>query len=397
MNTQFKLSPVALSLAVAIPAGLFACGLAHAQCTQVASNLRDPLGIAMSPQGNLFVSETGTTALPGRISIVDLNGNRRTLLDGLPSAINDVNETSGPVGLLMRDRNLYVAIGTGDVGIPGPRPGATLENPNGPSSPMFASILAIHMEAGVEAYTHGFTLTPANQQALADGHTVTLRRPSGSAQNLNQINLRLFADFPDFVPAPQPDVPDNIELSNPFGLVAVGETLYVTDGGRNHVWRVDRATGVFSPLIAFPAIPNPMFPGVGGPFIQAVPTGIASVDGHLLVNLFRGAPFATGTSTVEQIDPTTGSGSDLIAGLTTSINTIATGGPSDRGYLVLEHSSVGPFFAGPGRILHYDNLADPPSVVAECLSFPTSMVLDENNGTIYVSQRDGSIVSVPFE
>ena len=43
----------------------------------------------MTNQGNLLVSETGTTTLhSGRISIVDQNGNRRTLLEGLPSAIN---------------------------------------------------------------------------------------------------------------------------------------------------------------------------------------------------------------------------------------------------------------------------------------------------------------------
>jgi hypothetical protein len=61
-------------------------------------------------------------------SIVDLHGNRRTLLDGLPSGINDVNEPSRPAGVFMRGRSLYVVIGIGDSLLAGPVP-----NPN-PSS-----------------------------------------------------------------------------------------------------------------------------------------------------------------------------------------------------------------------------------------------------------------------
>jgi hypothetical protein len=67
----------------------------QAQCPpdELISGLQIPLGITQSNQGNLLVSETGTRVPnTGRISIVDLDGNRRTLLDGLPSGINDVND-----------------------------------------------------------------------------------------------------------------------------------------------------------------------------------------------------------------------------------------------------------------------------------------------------------------
>src|SRR5687767_5244180 len=113
---------------------------------ELTSGLQLPLGITISNQGNLLVSETGTrVANSGRISIVDLAGNRRTLVDGLPSGINDVGEPSGPAGLFLRGRTLYVVIGVGDVGIPqpGPPPGRLLPNPN-PSSPILSSVLAIH-------------------------------------------------------------------------------------------------------------------------------------------------------------------------------------------------------------------------------------------------------------
>jgi len=101
MNTdKLRLSTsISFSLALTVLTVLLATAQASAQCTQVISGLRGPLGTALSNQGNLLVSETGTSAQnSGRISILDASGNRRTLLDGLPSAINDVSEPSGPAG-----------------------------------------------------------------------------------------------------------------------------------------------------------------------------------------------------------------------------------------------------------------------------------------------------------
>src|SRR5215510_9846106 len=132
------------SLGLVILIVLFGNLEASAQCTEFISGLRLPLGTVLSNQGNLLVSETGTSSIDsGRISVVDPAGNRRTLLDGLPSAINDVGEPSGPTGLFMRGRTLYVAMGVGDVGRPGPIPGTTIPNPSPVSSPIFSSILAM--------------------------------------------------------------------------------------------------------------------------------------------------------------------------------------------------------------------------------------------------------------
>src|SRR5215813_8999039 len=104
MNRQMlRYSGSLFSLALIVVLVLLSTTPVSAQCTQITSGLRQPLGAALTNQGNLLVSETGTVAfLSGRISIVDAAGNRRTLLDGLPSAINDVNEASGPAGLFMR-------------------------------------------------------------------------------------------------------------------------------------------------------------------------------------------------------------------------------------------------------------------------------------------------------
>ena len=160
MNKLFgPLTHVAFSLALAASAVLLAGAQASAQCpaTPLTSGLQIPLGIAQSNQGNLLVSETGTsTPNTGRISIVGLNGTRRTLLDGLPSGLNDVNEPSGPAGLFMSGRTLYVAVGIGDSFLPG----TFVPNPN-PSSPLFSTVLAVHFSAHIEKTTEGFTLSPS--------------------------------------------------------------------------------------------------------------------------------------------------------------------------------------------------------------------------------------------
>jgi hypothetical protein len=373
-------NPIASLASIAVM--LLATAQASAQCTELISGLRQPIGTALSNQGNLLVSENGTTAvLSGRISIVDPNGNRRTLLDGLPSAISDVGEPSGPHGLFMRGRNLYIAIGTGDVGIAGPFPGTTLANPNGPSSPIFASVLAIHVSAATEKTTTGFTLTAADQGALANGETVTLSSNAG-----DKITIQMIVDFPNFIPFPLPILPGNIQLSNPFDLVPVEDTLYVTDGGRNLAWQIDLLTGAFSPLVSFPDIPNPLFPGLGGPFLQAVPTGIASFEDQLFVTLLRGAPFVPGRSTVRQIDPLTGSDTPFISALTDAIDFLPIREQGELSYLVLQHASQAPFFGGPGLVLRFNNPAGPPTLVANCLTRPTSMTLDKKISTLYVSE-----------
>jgi hypothetical protein len=381
----------ALTLAAAF---LLGAARAQAQCTEILSDLREPIGSGLTDQGNLLIAESGNgEAHTGRLSLVDPQGNRRTLLDGLPSAPADVGDPSGPTGFIMRGRTLYLLMGVGDVGIMGPRPGTTLENPNGPSSPIFSSILAIHISPFVERNTAGFTLAPADEQTLADGQIVTL-----SNGGRDRITIQLVVDFPNFIPFPLPDVPDNIEVSNPFGLAAIGKMLYATDGGRNHLWQVDLMTGAFSPLVAFPDIPNPLFPNLGGPFLQAVPTGIAAVNGQLLVTLLRGAPFPTGTSTVEQIDPQTGSDTEFISNLTTAIDIRPFGGRFASGYLVLEASSEGPFFAGPGTVLRVDDPANPPVVLADCLTpVPSSMTYKKRNKTLYVTQTDGKLIAIPLQ
>ena len=372
---------------------------AGAQCTEFTTGLLRPLSAVQSKKGNLIVSENGTpTANTGRISIVDPAGTRRTLIEGLPSGISyETNSPSGPTGLFLRGRTLYALIGVGDSVLAGPNQGTVRPNPD-PASPLLSSVLAIHFSAAVEKNTQGFLLTPAHQQTLASGESVTLTNPAAET-----IRIELIANFPNFTPDPRPDFAENVRHSNPFALIALGSSLYVTDGAQNSIWRVDLASRQFTTLTRFANIPNPAFnpnpppPSQGGPFLEAVPTGIEFSDGQLLVTLFRGFPFPAGSSAVVRVDPISGSQSTFISGLKTAIDILPVRTDDDPGgatkHLVMQHAS-GNLLAPPGLLLRFDTPNAAPTTLASCLTTPSSMTLDEESGTLYVTELTGRVVAI---
>jgi len=245
--------------------------------------------------------------------------------------------------------------------------------------------------------TTGFSLATTDHQALANGEKVRL-----SNGDNDRIAIVLVANFPDFTPNPLPTFAANVRGVNPFDLVGIGDQLYVTDGGQNLVWQVDIPTGAFWVLSSFPNIANPLFnptpppPGLGGPFVEAVPTGIREFKGQLFVTLFRGFPFPPGTSVVEQIDPATGNHVPFITGLKTAIDVLPlTDDGETTDYLVLQHAS-GPVLSGPGLLTRVRASGGPPTVITHCLNRPTSMTRDENTGALFLTEIvNGRVVVIP--
>lgn len=380
-------------LAAALLLAAFAPVGAQQSCAveEVAAGLDAPLGIAVTPLGNIVFTESGSGQNGGRISIVTPSGAKRVLLSGLPSGTNDVGGTSGPAGVFMRGRTVYALIGIGD-SILSAGPGMAVANPN-PSSPIFSSLLAIHFSADVERSTLGFSMSLADQQTLALGQRVTLSNGGGDT-----IAIDLVANFPDTLPRPG-FPPGIVQGSNPYGIAVGADQAYVTDGGRNLVFKVDMPTGTHSTLAAFPNIPNP-FP-FGPPSVEAVPTGIALSDGQLLVALFRGAPFPPGSSVIEAVDPVTGDHAPFITGLKTAIGVLPVNSRPGTEHLVLQYDSInGPFFGGPGLLLRYAAPGATPQEISDCLVAPTAMVLDANRGMLYLTEEGllpgtGRVVSLP--
>lgn len=358
-----------------------------AQCPGgiLTGGLQGPSKLVQSNVGNLIVAETGTpTPNSGRVSIVGLDGSRRSLLEGLPSGQNSIGDFSGTQGVFFQGRTLYVLNGEGNATLPGPFPGTELPNPS-PNSPIMSSVLAVHFSAAAEKNTTGFVLTYADHQALKNGATLNFSNGGG-----DKITVELVADFPDYVPQGP-----FVRHSNPFGIVGIGNQLYVSDGGRNLVFKVDSGTGAFSVLTTFAPLPNPSFPPIPPPVIEAVPTSVREYNGQLLVALFRGFPFLPGNADIVSVDPTTGAVTEFIDGLTSAIDVLPVKARGITSFLTLEISTN--FRAGaPGRLQRFNTPAGPGTVISNCLIGPSNMALDEKTGTLYITSIfTGLIYKIP--
>jgi hypothetical protein len=233
-----KVNKLALYLSAALACAFAAAG-ARAQSVSVfTGGLKGPTKVVITNKGNLLVAESGDGPNKGRLSVIDRQTRaRRTILDGLPAGPSTEGSISGPSGLAVQGRTVYVAIGAGDGVLAGPAPGSEKANPN-PSSPLLSSLLAVRVPANVEEATDGFTLTPADHAALKGGARLTLSNASG-----DKLTVELVADFPDYTAEPRPDFADNVRASNPFGVAASGNLLYVVDASQNVVRVVGAETG----------------------------------------------------------------------------------------------------------------------------------------------------------
>lgn len=353
--------------------------IARGQCpvSVLAPNLNAPTKIIYSTSGSLIVAEQGNGPNTGRVSLIDVNsGVRSTLIDGLPAGFAAPNnDPSGPAGLVMRGRTLYIAIGLGDAVLTGPLPNSFVPNPS-PSSPIFSSILAVRFSADTEKVSSGFTLSLADQITLKNGGVVALDNGKGE-----KVQVELLVDFPDYVPEPRPGLANGVRQSNPFGLALKGNHLYVADASSNIVRDVDLATKTFKTLTSFGPIVNNR--GFGPPVVEPVPDSIHLLGNQLLVSLLTGFPFPVGNAEVQLVDVETGSSASFISGLTSAIDVLQANG---GGFLTLEFSTDMLNPAAAGRLSFYGSPTGTPAVLANCLITPTSMIQDERTGNIYVTE-----------
>jgi hypothetical protein len=355
-----------------------------------AAGLDRPAKIVQSPLGNYLVAEVGT-AFPNssRVSILDAGGNRRTLVDGLPSANSAANVLSGVSGLYLRGRTLFTAIGEGNPTLPGPVPRTEVVNPN-PASPLFSCVLAIHFSARAEQATSGIHLTLADHQALKDGQKLVRSDAEGQ-----KITIEVIVDFPDYVSEPVPALATNVRHSQPYGVVADDDFLYVVDGGYNSVHKAEIATGNYVTLVGFPSIPNPRFGVIGGPTMEVVPTSIHWNGDQLVVTLLSGFPFPAGTSEVAGIDPETGARTRIIAGLSSAVDVLPLRqDEATVGFLTLEYS-LAHLAGAPGQLRLFDAAGTTSAMIAGGLVTPSCMTYDGKAGQAIIGLiSPGQLVSV---
>ena len=223
----------------------------------VASGLAGPMGIEADRFGNIWVTEGGT-------DIPDVNGNTHN------------------------DNGKVIVI-----------------TPNGKK---FDAIVNLSSFANVHTGEHQGT-----SHLLLDGKTLYIL----SGDYLYHADLSHFkpGDKPmDATKLPFEDVaavigpinsPNNpTHDSHPYNLTKGPDgDLYITDAGANAIVHRKSANN-FTVLAEFPGIPNPLFPGLGGPMVQAVPTSIHFNGRDFLVTILTGFPFAPGLANVYKVSLT---------------------------------------------------------------------------------------------
>jgi len=359
-----------------------------ASTTVFTSGLRAPIKAIFSAKGNLLVSEAGSGPNTGRISIIDSSGNRRTLIDGLPSGLAPPNfDPSGPSGLAQRGRTLYVAIGAGDETLPGPVPGTEIPNPN-PSSAFFSAVLSLKLSPLVEDTTQGFTMTSADQHGLQNNGFARLDDGAG-----NQLTIEVLINFRSFTFEPIPPFAGNVRASNIFGLAISGKKLYVVDASQNQIWEVDTNTGDSRVVFSFGRIPNPT--PVGPPFIDAVPDSVRVVGKSLLVPYLTGFPFPQGSAGVRKIRLVNGANEPFISGLSSALDVLPVEGPNDQFQFFTLEFSTNQLMGAPGRPQRFDATGTSSTVLVSNLVTPTSLARDAVSGDLFVTEiATGRVIRV---
>jgi len=215
---------ISASLFIAVLLGGMAFTVGAQTSSVFSTGLHHPTKIITAADSSLLVAEGGTmTPNTGRISVIDGGtGSRHTLIDGLPSGVSNLGgqpDTDGTTGIFLRGNVLYVTSGVGDACI-NVGPGLELPNPAGASSPIFNSIIEVTLPGGYASLASGFTMTLADQTALAANTTLELTNTDG-----NTITIRMVANLPDYRAEPRPGAPNNVRASHLFGVEVFQRTF----------------------------------------------------------------------------------------------------------------------------------------------------------------------------
>lgn len=209
-----------------------------------------------------------------------------------------------------------------------------------------------------------------------------------------------FADLAGYEVLNNPDgvlPPD----SNPYAVALVSTGALVVDAAANDLLHV-APDGSIELVAKFPVAPNPLFPTIGGPTVQAVPTSIAiGPDGAWYVAELRGFPFAApshvwriaaGTRNAScAIGATTGACTDWASGLRHVVGLAF--GPDGNLYASQYGPGPGPAilpgWSTPGSVVRIDVTTRAVTTIYSGLEAPGGLALSRE-GEIYVTNRSTS-------
>jgi DNA-binding beta-propeller fold protein YncE len=355
--------------------------------TLVIEGLQFPQRLIFSPGGNLLVSEGGTTQPnTARISIVNRQGARRSLIEGLPGASSHGIPAFGPGGLALDGQTLYIAMGEGDTNVGPP----FVINTEGPSSPIFHSILQIQFSADVDTIDSTFSLAE-HHWALLDGNDIYLTNAGG-----HRAVVRLLSAFRPLVRNVLGGT-GRTRVSDPYSLSLDpgGKTLYVVDSASETVLKVNTDTGRSMVITRFQ--PDERLGPAGPQFVDNVPTAICPVDGGFLVSFLTANPYPQGRSSVRMWTPDQGAWSrpsTVFDGLTMTNDMICSRRGGVFSVITVEYSLDPANRDVPsGRIQMF--AGTDTRVLADKLHLPISVAQDPSSGDIYFTTLPGRIFRLP--
>ena len=312
--------------------------------TVVAAGLEGPRGLIFGPDGLLYFAEAGLggpNAVPpgcenvpapvgpyhggltARISRIESNGERTTVVDGLPSAASSLptGDTDGAADIAFIDGELYALTAGG---------GCSHGNPYFPNA-----VLRVNVQR------HSFEMV-ANLSRFFRGHPVA--HPNAS-------------DFE----------PDGV----PYSLKAFHGDLIVIEPNHGRLLRIN-LTRAQEPRIE-------QLADLSAPLGHIVPTSFANLDDRFFVGNLGLFPVVVGSSKLYQVTHN-GFVIDYWGGFTTIID---VQNDSQGRLYVMEFSSAAGFpNIGQGRIIRIANGV--AEEIVSGLNLPTGMALDRHDD-IYVS------------
>jgi len=319
--------------------------------TTVMTGLDNPRGLAFGPDGALYVTEAGR----GGTSPCNVNattGEQRCF--GL----------SGAISRLRAGQQARVVSGLESHALPDG------SSASGPTDISFQG-------SSNAVVTMGLGGDRNFQKALGGTNSGTLLEMDASG------NLRVVADIlkHEEVANPAGGAID----TNPYAVVAESGGRIIVDAGGNSLLRV-AASGATETLAVFPAQANPLFPTLGPPTVESVPTTVArGPDGALYVGELTGFPFPRGVARIFRVVP----GQSPVVVCTGFKAIIDIAFAPDGSLLVVENATNAfppppPFGSFTGRLSRL-NLNDcSRATVIDGLDRPTSVAVGPD-GAIYVT------------
>ena len=296
----------------------------------VGIDLRNPTGIEIDAEGNLWIAEAGSGSNDAAVTIIWADGTQERVVDGLASAFDTTTMNVDGAHRVQSLGENYVGIlmdeGSAEVG----------------------SRIMVYERA---------KFVPGSMLSASDAiHTVH------SGQQMKELGL----------------------ASNTFSFVHDGCDVYMADAAANALTKRDGLSGVISVVAELPAKPNPL--PFGPPFIESVPTRILSNPaGGFLVSEFTGFPFADGSSSILEVDAD-GKVSTYDSAFTLLTDMRAS--PDGDGIYVLQYASfrldsTPPWVIGSSMVIHRRNDGS-RDTLATGFGPSAGMALDEE-GSIYVT------------